>query len=74
MVWGSPGGGHQEHVQPSAHCAPQVGPQGFYCCREASDKEKAKDLPTFKDNGFLKKGQKLPMGEESKKNFLETLK
>ncbi|XP_025928683.1 phosphatidylinositol 5-phosphate 4-kinase type-2 beta isoform X2 [Apteryx rowi] len=35
---------------------------------------KAKDLPTFKDNDFLNEGQKLHVGEESKKNFLEKLK
>lgn len=34
----------------------------------------AKDLPTFKDNDFLNEGQKLRVGEESKKNFLEKLK
>lgn len=34
----------------------------------------AKDLPTFKDNDFLNEGQKLHVGEESKKNFLEKLK
>ncbi|XP_013913720.1 PREDICTED: phosphatidylinositol 5-phosphate 4-kinase type-2 beta isoform X2 [Thamnophis sirtalis] len=35
---------------------------------------KAKDLPTFKDNDFLNEGQKLHVGEECKKNFLEKLK
>jgi hypothetical protein len=34
----------------------------------------AKELPTFKDNDFLNEGQKLHVGEESKKNFLEKLK
>lgn len=31
-------------------------------------------MPTFKDNDFLNEGQKLRVGEESKKNFLEKLK
>ncbi|XP_005430606.1 phosphatidylinositol 5-phosphate 4-kinase type-2 beta [Geospiza fortis] len=48
--------------------------KGSTVSREASDKEKAKDLPTFKDNDFLNEGQKLHVGEESKKNFLEKLK
>ncbi|KAJ6660579.1 hypothetical protein lerEdw1_017576 [Lerista edwardsae] len=48
--------------------------KGSTVAREASDKEKAKDLPTFKDNDFLNEGQKLRVGEESKKNFLEKLK
>ncbi|XP_040857180.1 phosphatidylinositol 5-phosphate 4-kinase type-2 beta isoform X4 [Ochotona curzoniae] len=48
--------------------------KGSTVAREASDKEKAKDLPTFKDNDFLNEGQKLHVGEESRKNFLEKLK
>uniref|UniRef100_A0A8D2QBY1 Phosphatidylinositol-5-phosphate 4-kinase type 2 beta n=1 Tax=Zonotrichia albicollis TaxID=44394 RepID=A0A8D2QBY1_ZONAL len=48
--------------------------KGSTVSREASDKEKAKDLPTFKDNDFLNEGQKLHVGEDSKKNFLEKLK
>ncbi|XP_063815770.1 phosphatidylinositol 5-phosphate 4-kinase type-2 beta [Pseudophryne corroboree] len=48
--------------------------KGSTVSREASDKEKAKDLPTFKDNDFLNEGQKLRVGEENKKIFLEKLK
>ncbi|XP_056404026.1 phosphatidylinositol 5-phosphate 4-kinase type-2 beta [Hyla sarda] len=48
--------------------------KGSTVCREASDKEKAKDLPTLKDNDFLNEGQKLHVGEENKKIFLEKLK
>ncbi|XP_068120412.1 phosphatidylinositol 5-phosphate 4-kinase type-2 beta [Hyperolius riggenbachi] len=48
--------------------------KGSTVCREASDKEKAKDLPTLKDNDFLNEGQKLHVGEENKKMFLEKLK
>ncbi|CAH2301778.1 phosphatidylinositol 5-phosphate 4-kinase type-2 beta [Pelobates cultripes] len=48
--------------------------KGSTVSREASDKEKAKELPTFKDNDFLNEGQKLHVGEENKKIFLEKLK
>ncbi|KAM4708718.1 LOW QUALITY PROTEIN: phosphatidylinositol 5-phosphate 4-kinase type-2 beta-like [Discoglossus pictus] len=48
--------------------------KGSTVSREASDKEKAKDLPTFKDNDFINEGQKLHVGEENKKIFLEKLK
>ncbi|NP_001084254.1 phosphatidylinositol-5-phosphate 4-kinase, type II, beta L homeolog [Xenopus laevis] len=48
--------------------------KGSTVSREASDKEKAKDLPTLKDNDFLNEGQKLHVGEENKKIFLEKLK
>ncbi|XP_015217777.1 phosphatidylinositol 5-phosphate 4-kinase type-2 beta isoform X3 [Lepisosteus oculatus] len=48
--------------------------KGSTVSREASDKEKAKDLPTFKDNDFLNEGQKLHIGDDNKKIFLEKLK
>uniref|UniRef100_A0A8C4TK13 1-phosphatidylinositol-5-phosphate 4-kinase n=1 Tax=Erpetoichthys calabaricus TaxID=27687 RepID=A0A8C4TK13_ERPCA len=48
--------------------------KGSTVSREASDKEKAKELPTFKDNDFLNEGQKLNVGEENKKIFLDKLK
>jgi len=41
--------------------------------REASDKEKAKDCPTFKDNDFLNDKFKIRIGEEAKEKLLETL-
>lgn len=41
--------------------------------REASDKEKEKDLPTFKDNDFVKEGMKIYIGEEAKEKLHETL-
>lgn len=41
--------------------------------REASDKEKEKDLPTYKDNDFVKEGMKIYIGEEAKAKLLETL-
>lgn len=34
----------------------------------------AKELPTFKDNDFLNEGQKLQIGDDNKKYFLEKLK
>ncbi|XP_046741570.1 phosphatidylinositol 5-phosphate 4-kinase type-2 alpha isoform X1 [Diprion similis] len=41
--------------------------------REASDKEKEKDLPTYKDNDFVKEGMKIYIGEEAKGKLIETL-
>lgn len=41
--------------------------------REASDKEKGKDLPTLKDNDFLKHGGRIYIGEEAKEKLMETL-
>ncbi|XP_050448014.1 phosphatidylinositol 5-phosphate 4-kinase type-2 beta isoform X4 [Cataglyphis hispanica] len=41
--------------------------------REASDKEKEKDLPTYKDNDFVKEGMKIYIGEEAKVKLIETL-
>lgn len=41
--------------------------------REASDKEKEKDLPTFKDNDFVKEGIKIYIGDIAKDKLLETL-
>lgn len=42
--------------------------------RDASDKEKRKDLPTFKDNDFVKANIKLHLDPISRKDFLEKLK
>jgi len=41
--------------------------------RVASDKEKGKDLPTLKDNDFLKDGGRIYIGEEAKEKLMETL-
>lgn len=41
--------------------------------REASDREKEKDLPTFKDNDFVKEGMKIYIGDEAKEKLLNTL-
>lgn len=41
--------------------------------REASDKEKEKDLPTLKDNDFVKEGMKILIGDEAKDKLLEVL-
>uniref|UniRef100_A0A6I8N3Y5 Phosphatidylinositol 5-phosphate 4-kinase type-2 gamma n=1 Tax=Ornithorhynchus anatinus TaxID=9258 RepID=A0A6I8N3Y5_ORNAN len=48
--------------------------KGSLVSREASDKEKVKDLPTLKDMDFLNKNQKIYVGEEERKVFLEKLK
>ncbi len=42
--------------------------------REASQKEREKDHPTFKDNDFLKDGVKIHIGEDAKARLMETLK
>ncbi|CAG0912628.1 unnamed protein product [Notodromas monacha] len=41
--------------------------------REASEKEKGKDLPTLKDNDFVKDGVKILIGPDAKDKLLETL-
>lgn len=41
--------------------------------REASDKEKEKDLPTLKDNDFVKEGKKICIGDEAKDKLMDTL-
>ncbi|XP_006497457.1 phosphatidylinositol 5-phosphate 4-kinase type-2 alpha isoform X1 [Mus musculus] len=48
--------------------------QGSTVAREASDKEKAKELPTLKDNDFINEGQKIYIDDNNKKIFLEKLK
>ena len=41
--------------------------------REASQKERAKDQPLYKDNDFLQDGAKIMIGAEAKKTVMETL-
>jgi len=41
--------------------------------REASQKEREKSHPTFKDNDFLNDGVKIHIGEEAKTKLMETL-
>ncbi len=41
--------------------------------REASDKEKEKELPTLKDNDFVKDGTKVVIGDDAKERLMETL-
>ncbi|XP_004692665.1 PREDICTED: phosphatidylinositol 5-phosphate 4-kinase type-2 gamma [Condylura cristata] len=48
--------------------------KGSLVSREASNKEKVKELPTLKDMDFLNKNQKVYISEEEKKVFLEKLK
>ncbi|XP_058228738.1 phosphatidylinositol 5-phosphate 4-kinase type-2 alpha isoform X2 [Hemibagrus wyckioides] len=48
--------------------------KGSTVSREASDKEKTKELPTYKDNDFINDGQKIYIDDENKKMFLEKLK
>ncbi|NWI28382.1 PI42C kinase, partial [Sula dactylatra] len=48
--------------------------KGSLVSREASDKEKGKDLPTLKDMDFLNKNEKVYVAEEDQKDFMEKLK
>ncbi|XP_050669882.1 phosphatidylinositol 5-phosphate 4-kinase type-2 alpha isoform X2 [Leptidea sinapis] len=41
--------------------------------REASEKELEKDLPTLKDNDFIKQGVRIDIGDAAKEKLLETL-
>ncbi|KAL1501558.1 hypothetical protein ABEB36_006859 [Hypothenemus hampei] len=41
--------------------------------REASDREREKELPTLKDNDFVKEQMKVYIGEEAKSKLMETL-
>lgn len=41
--------------------------------RQASDKEKAKELPTYKDNDFINDGIHIHVGAEAKDRLIETL-
>ncbi|EDV45200.1 phosphatidylinositol 5-phosphate 4-kinase type-2 beta [Drosophila erecta] len=41
--------------------------------REASEKELEKNLPTFKDNDFIKQKVKLDIGKEAKNKLMDTL-
>ncbi|XP_057273002.1 phosphatidylinositol 5-phosphate 4-kinase type-2 gamma [Pezoporus wallicus] len=48
--------------------------KGSLVSREASDKEKGKDLPTLKDVDFLNKNEKVYVGQEDQRDFMEKLK
>ncbi|KAJ3611560.1 hypothetical protein NHX12_021575 [Muraenolepis orangiensis] len=48
--------------------------KGSTVAREASEKEKAKELPTYKDNDFINDGQKIHIDDENKKMFMEKLR
>ncbi|XP_044764202.1 phosphatidylinositol 5-phosphate 4-kinase type-2 alpha [Coccinella septempunctata] len=41
--------------------------------REASEKEREKELPTYKDNDFVNEQMKVYIGEEAKSKLMETL-
>jgi len=48
--------------------------KGSTVARQASDKEKQKELPTFKDNDFVNDGIMIYIGKESKERLESTLK
>ena len=41
--------------------------------RQASEKERAKDLPTFKDNDFVNEGRMICVGPEKRDLLLKTI-
>ena len=47
--------------------------QGSTVARQASEKEKAKELPTFKDNDFLNEGAIIQIGKEQKEKLMTML-
>lgn len=47
--------------------------QGSTVARQASEKERAKGLPTYKDNDFLSDGRLIQVGEEKRKKLMETI-
>lgn len=47
--------------------------QGSLIDRAASDKEKSKDLPTFKDVDLINDDIKINIGELAKEEFMEKL-
>jgi hypothetical protein len=55
------------------NCRRKFDLKGSTVDREASDKEKEKDLPTLKDNDFVKEGTKIYIGDDAKEKLLETL-
>ena len=48
--------------------------QGSTVQREASEKEKSKELPTFKDNDFVAEGSKIYVGDAHKAELMEILR
>ena len=48
--------------------------QGSTVARQASDKEKQKELPTYKDNDFINDGVMINIGKEAKERLESTLK
>lgn len=55
------------------NCCRKFDLKGSTVDREASDKEREKDLPTLKDNDFVKEGMKIYIGDDAKEKLLETL-
>lgn len=47
--------------------------QGSTVARQASEKERAKGLPTYKDNDFLGDGRLIQVGEEKRKKLIEII-
>jgi len=47
--------------------------QGSTVARQASEKERAKDLPTYKDNDFLNDRREISIGPEKRAVLMQTL-
>ena len=47
--------------------------QGSTVARQASEKERAKDLPTYKDNDFLNDRKEISVGPEKRAVLMKTL-
>jgi 1-phosphatidylinositol-5-phosphate 4-kinase len=48
-------------------------PQGSTVARQASEKERAKDLPKYKDNDFLNDGKQIKVGPEKREKLMKTI-
>jgi len=47
--------------------------QGSTVARQASEKERAKDLPTYKDNDFLSDGRVISVGSDKREVLMKTI-
>jgi len=47
--------------------------QGSTVARQASEKERAKDLPTYKDNDFLNERREISVGPEKRALLMQTI-
>ena len=48
--------------------------QGSTVSREASERDKSKEIPTFKDNDFVAEGNKIYIGDQHKAELMQILR